>query len=312
VTHSGADEWCFAVEDTGIGIDGKVMAGIFEPFQQGPVSKSSGGAGLGLAIARRQTELMGGNLTATSEPGKGSVFTATVRLAPATGTRLEPVGHSPGRVRHLAAGTALRVLVVDDIAENRRVLSAMLSQIGCEIVLAGNAEQALEVSRVSRPQIVFMDIRSPASHGVGAARNWIAEFLPAGLKIIATSASALDRDREECLMAGCDDFVAKPFRAERIYECLRHVAGVEFDYEAAAESPASGTFDLGQITLPQELATRLTVAAELHSATVLKNCLADVENLGPAGTQLACHLRGFLASYDMKSIQRLIAQIPVA
>jgi hypothetical protein len=87
---------------------------------------------------------------------------------------------------------------------------------------------------------------------------------------------------------------------------------VEFEYEAPAECLASGTFDLGQIALPQELATRLTVAAELHSATVLKNCLADVENLGPAGTQLARHLRGFLASYDMKSIQRLIAQIPVA
>ncbi len=312
VTPAGPDKWRFSVEDTGIGIDGKILAGIFEPFQQGPTSKSAGGAGLGLAIARRQAELMEGNLTVTSEPGKGSVFTATVRLAPATGTRLEPAGHSPGRVRHLAAGTSLRVLVVDDIAENRGVLSAMLSQIGCEIVLAGNAEQAAEVSRVSRPQIVFMDIRSPANNGVGAARNWIAEFLPAGLKIIATSASALDRDREECLMAGCDDFVAKPFRAERIYECLRHVAGVEFEYEAPAECPASGTFDLGQITLPQELATRLTVAAELHSATVLKNCLADVENLGPAGAQLARHLRGFLASYDMKSIQRLIAQIPVA
>jgi signal transduction histidine kinase/CheY-like chemotaxis protein len=312
VATAGPDEWRFSVEDTGIGIEEEVLAGIFEPFQQGPASKSSGGAGLGLAIARRQAGLMGGNLTVTSERGKGSVFTATVPLAAAICTRLEPAAHSPGKVRHLAAGITLRVLVVDDIAENRGVLSAMLSQIGCEIVLAGNAEQAAEVSRVSRPQIVFMDVRSPANNGFGTARKWIEEFRPAGLKIIATSASALDRDREECLKAGCDDFVAKPFRAERIYECLRHVAGVEFEYETPVPGSASGTFDLGQITLPQELATRLTVAAELHSATVLKNCLTDVERLGPAGERLARHLRGFLASYDMKSIQRLIAQIPVA
>jgi len=64
--------------------------------------------------------------------------------------------------------------------------------------------------------------------------------------------------------------------------------------------------------LPQELATRLTMAAELHSATVLKNCLTDVEALGPAGERLARHLREFLSSYDMKTIQRLVAQIPAA
>lgn len=70
--------------------------------------------------------------------------------------------------------------------------------------------------------------------------------------------------------------------------------------------------DLGQLTLPEDLAARLVMAAELHSATVMKNCLLEVEQLGPAGDRLAKHLRGFLASYDMASIQRLLAQIPVA
>jgi signal transduction histidine kinase/CheY-like chemotaxis protein len=307
-----ADEvWNFTVEDTGVGIDAAMLGRIFDPFQQGGDPLKTGGTGLGLAIAKRQMELMEGSISVHSKPGMGSSFTASVRLPAATPREaMRPVA---GKVRHLAKGTRLRVLVVDDIAENRGVLSAMLSQIGCEVVLAGNGSQALEVTRVSRPQIVFMDIRLPGLDGLEATRRLISEFAPSGLKIIATSASALAQDREQCLKAGCDDFVAKPFRAERIYECLRHVPGISFDQDEPEQDLSEGsTFDLGQITLPQELATRLTVAAELHSATVLKNCLTDVELLGPAGERLARHLRGFLASYDMKTIQRLIAQIPVA
>ncbi|MEO5912849.1 MAG: CHASE domain-containing protein [Luteolibacter sp.] len=313
IERGDADEWRFTVEDTGTGIDAGSLDKIFEPFQQGSDAPPSGGTGLGLAIARRQAELMGGDLTVRSELGVGSAFTLTVRLAPSDTAPATPARTVRGKVRQLAEGTRLRALVVDDIAENRGALSAMLSQIGCEVVLAGNGSQAMEVTRISRPQIVFMDIRLPALDGIEATRKLIAEFAPAGLKVIATSASALAQDREECLKAGCDDFVAKPFRAERIYECLRHVPDVRFDYDPPEAVTAPDiTFDLGQITLPQELATRLTVAAELHSATVLKNCLIDVEDLGPAGERLSHHLRGFLSSYDMKSIQRLIAQLPVA
>ncbi len=313
VGRAGGDMWDFSVEDTGIGIGEPLLEKIFEPFQQGAGSTRAGGTGLGLAIARRQAELMGGQLAVRSEPGAGSTFTLSVPLPASGASQTAPIRTAHGKVRRLAEGSRLRALVVDDIAENRGVLSAMLSQIGCEVVLAGNGNQALEVTRVSRPQIVFMDIRLPGLDGIEATRKLISEFAPAGLKIIATSASALAQDREECLKAGCDDFVAKPFRAERIYECLRHVPDIRFEYDTPeAEQFSDNTFDLGQITLPQELATRLTVAAELHSATVLKNCLTDVEELGPAGIRLSRHLREFLSSYDMKSIQRLIAQIPVA
>ena len=137
---------------------------------------------------------------------------------------------------------------------------------------------------------------------------------PTAPKIIATSASALTHERDRYLQAGCDDFVAKPFRTERIYGCLRQWLGVEFEHAAARRRRRSSedTLDLRQLTLPEDLAARLTMAAELHSATVLKSCLLEVETLGPAGERVAAHLRTFLASYDMKTIQRLVAQIPVA
>ena len=107
--------------------------------------------------------------------------------------------------------------------------------------------------------------------------------------------------------------MAKPFRAERIYGCLKHLLGTEFLYKDEPSEAESGeSVDLLQLTLPEELAARLTMAAELHSATVLKGCLVEMEQLGTAGHRLAQHLRTFLASYDMKTIQRVVAQIPVS
>jgi len=141
----------------------------------------------------------------------------------------------------------------------------------------------------------------------------IGEYGALGLKIVATSASALEHESEMYLKAGCDDFVAKPFRAERIYAALQHFLDVEFEYEeppAGASAPQS--LDLGRIELPEPLVVRLVMAAELHSTTVLKQCLCEVEQTGPAGLRLAEHLRQFMASYDMETIQRIIAQIPVA
>ncbi len=305
------ERWRFEVEDTGPGIPEASTLRIFEPFQQESSARSSGGTGLGLAIARRQVETLGGVIGLRSTEGKGSCFHVELELPPAAAHALSRV-RKP-EVLRLAPGSGVRALVVDDIPENREVLACMLTLIGCEVVLAENGRQAVEVVRVSRPQIVFMDMRMPEFDGIEATRRIIAEFGAEEVKIVATSASALAHERAECLKAGCDDFVAKPFRAERIYGCLKHLLGTEFLYkEEPCEAGSGESVDLLQLTLPEELAARLTMAAELHSATVLKGCLAEMEQLGTAGRRLAQHLRTFLASYDMKTIQRVVAQIPIS
>ncbi|MEO6742671.1 MAG: response regulator, partial [Chthoniobacteraceae bacterium] len=205
-----------------------------------------------------------------------------------------------------------RALVVDDIRENRDVLSTMLAAIGCEVVLAENGRQALEAVAVSRPGIIFMDMRMPELDGLEATRRIVSDYGRFGVKVVATSASALEHQCETYLHAGCDDVVAKPFRSERIYESLRDLLGVEFEYSSAPtdEEPAA-LLDLGSIALPEDLVLRLAMAAELHSATVMKNCLLEVERTGAAGKRLAEHLRGFMASYDMETIQKIVAQIPI-
>ncbi len=303
--------WTFEVRDSGPGIGVEAQRAIFEPFQQGPGVRGSGGTGLGLTIARRQVDLMGGTLEMQSELGAGSRFFFTLDL-PGAAPRLSAGADALREVEHLAEGYDVRALVVDDIRENREVLSTLLAVIGCEIILAENGRQALEAVSASRPDIVFMDMRMPEIDGLEATRRIVRDYGAGGLKIVATSASALEHERERYLEAGCDDFVAKPFRGERIYAALKNLLGVEFDYKAregGAEQPSM--LDLGRIVLSEDLAARLMMAAELHSATVLKNCLKEVEETGPPGQRLAAHLREFLSSYDMDMIQKIVAQIPV-
>jgi signal transduction histidine kinase/CheY-like chemotaxis protein len=310
VTPHENDAWQFAVCDTGIGIPGNAQLAIFDPFQQGPGARGQGGTGLGLTIARRQVELMGGKLEVQSEPGRGSTFFFTVRLPAVAGRASIPL--ETREVERLARGSQVRALVVDDIRENREVLSAMLAAIGCEIILAENGRQALEAVSVSRPNVVFMDMRLPEIDGLEATRRIVSDYGANGLKVVAMSASALEHERQMYLKAGCDDFIAKPFRTARLYDCLHHLLGVEFDYrKSEALNGHAHTLDLGRIVLPEELVTRLMMAAELHSATVLKNCLREVEETGASGQRLAGHLREFLASYDMEMIQKIVAQIAV-
>jgi signal transduction histidine kinase/CheY-like chemotaxis protein len=310
MTKGPGGAWTFDVSDTGPGIDPAAQRAIFEPFQQGPGVRGCGGTGLGLTIARRQVELMGGMLEVRSELGEGSRFFFTLTLPDAT-VRASAGSNALREVEHLAEGYEVRALIVDDIRENREVLSTLLAVVGCEIILAENGRQALEAVSASRPDIVFMDMRMPEIDGLEATRRIVRDYGAGELKVVATSASALEHERERYLEAGCDDFVAKPFRGERIYASLKNLLGVEFEYKERPRGDEMSELDLGRISLSEDLSTRLMMAAELHSATVLKNCLKEVEETGPSGQRLAAHLREFLASYDMNMIQKIVAQIPV-
>ncbi len=311
IRRGDANQWHFEVSDTGPGIAPEWQDVVFKPFAQGPNLERLGGTGLGLTIARRQVELMGGRLLVDSQPGRGSRFHFTLALAPGTGAGRTAAAGAP-EVEHLAPGCAVRALVVDDIRENREVLSLMLTMIGCEVLLAENGRQAVEAAHVSHPAIIFMDIRLPEMSGLEATRQLIEELGPKCPKIVATSASVLEHERTSYLQAGCHDFAAKPFRAERIYACLKSLLGVGYIYRQSPADPAAAEpINLSEITLPEDLVTRLVMAAELHSTTVLKNCLKQIEEIGPRERRLAEHLRGFLTSYDMETIQRIVAQIPV-
>ena len=291
-----------------MGIPYEHQAAILEPFEQGGEEASRGGTGLGLTIARRQIELMGGTLAFESEPEGGSRFFFTVPLEPAAG-EVRPLSSDVGRtVVGLAEGYRVKALVADDVQENRDVLSMILSDVGVEVIAAESGGQAIEQVRSHRPDIVFMDIRMPGMDGLEAAGQILSEFGRGSVKSVAGSASALTHERERYLAAGFEAFIPKPFLAERIYNCLANLLEVEYEY-ADEEAKQAAPLDLSEIELPEDLLLRLRNAAELYSTTELKGYLDEVERLGESGRRLAGHLRSLLESYDMKGIEEVLAEI---
>jgi signal transduction histidine kinase/CheY-like chemotaxis protein len=310
------ERWRFEVVDTGLGIPDEERDDIFKPFHQGSGAQHQGGTGLGLAIARRQVELLGGKLELESERGIGSCFYFELPLVPAT----DAVEKVSSRVVRLAPGHTVRALVVDDNRENRDVLGRMLTAVGCEVLFAANGDEALQYFRADgapasgapepgQPAIVFLHLLLPGASGVETARNIVAEAKGRAPKIVAHTASALPRHREEARAAGCVDFIAKPFEAEKLYECLERHLGVAFERETVDEPQTSAIIAAESVCLPEELSARLMVAAELHSTTALKSCLQELRGGSPEAERLAEEIRQLMRSYDMDSIQRLLMRV---
>jgi signal transduction histidine kinase/CheY-like chemotaxis protein len=298
----------FDVIDTGPGIPPALRELIFEPFQQGPLASAVGGTGLGLAIAKKQVEVMGGELLLESPPEGGARFHFTIPLSPALRALADPTRE----VERLAPGSHVRVLVVDDIRENREILCQLLERVGCEVLVTTNGMEAIEAACASPLDVIFMDIRLPGINGLESIQRIREHLKERAPKIIAISASAFEHEKALYLREGCDDFIAKPFRTEQIFASLSNLLNVAFTYRPQNKSQAdSPLIDLAGTPLPEDLVNRMVVAGELHSATVLKRCLKEMEDLGPVEKRLAFHLRDFLARCDMVAIQSIIAQIPV-
>ncbi len=298
----------FEIIDTGSGISPEDQAKIFEPFQQGLAGTTKGGAGLGLAIVRRYIEVMKGEFGVESELGKGSRFFFTVPFKSA----IEEIEVCPTdaeeRVVHLAEGYSVKALVADDIEGNRDVLSRILTNIGCEVLLAEDGRQALEMVREHQPDIIFMDIRMPVMTGPEAAEQIWEEFGRTAFKIVAVSASALKHEQQGYLDVGFDGFIPKPFRYEEICECLATFLGVEYEKEEEAQPSESEPAEAIGLSLPEELLTRLKSAAELYRVTELEGHLHEVEELGAEGQKLAEQLRRLIRNYDMEAILNILSE----
>jgi CheY-like chemotaxis protein len=290
-----------------MGISHQDQAKIFDPFHQGEQSARKGGTGLGLAIAKRYIDLMGRELELESELGRGSRFFFTIPLADAASdTFAEPSQWS--EVTQLASGYHVKALIADDNEVNRNVLSKMLADLGVEVIEAEHGQQAVQMFREHQPEIVFMDIRMPFMDGMEAAQKIMEECGKDHFKLVAISASTLKHEQQTYFDAGFDDFISKPFRFERVCECLATLLDVEFERGESkkAEAPAK---EISAVSLPEELLSRLRSSAELHKVTELKAHLNEVAELGSEGQQLAQRLRELIRNYDLEAVLKILSEI---
>ena len=231
----------FAVEDTGIGISAHALPTLFERFTQADtsVTRRFGGTGLGLAICRELVTLLGGSITVDSTPGTGSVFRFSILCTPGDATLLD--GAADNALPALPALPPLRVLAVDDNGINREILRKMLERAGHTVDVAEDGQQAVEMTRDTRFDVVLMDVQMPTMDGLTATRLIRALPPPANrVPVVALTAHASGSSRPECLAAGMDGFAAKPLRPAQLFGEIAAV--VQRDQDAAGGEAADQPF----------------------------------------------------------------------
>jgi signal transduction histidine kinase/CheY-like chemotaxis protein len=224
VVEDGAPWVEFAVSDEGVGMTPAQLASVFDAFAQADktTQRDYGGTGLGLAISRRFCQLLGGDVSATSEPGVGSEF--CVRL-PASVSE-EPESAEPSATATPAGATKVvegapggpTVLVIDDDPEARDLLLRHLSKDGCRVVTTGGAREGLELARELHPDLITLDVQMPDMDGWQALSEIKADPQLARIPVILVT---ILEDRNLGYALGAAEYVTKPVSRERIRQLLR-------------------------------------------------------------------------------------------
>jgi len=302
-----------AVKDTGPGIPPEEISRLFNKFEQTSAGRASQtGTGLGLAISQQYARLLGGYITVESQVGKGSTFTFEVPLEPVFET--EQIQRKiQSSARRLAPGVPeCRVLVVDDLEENRRFLLELLLLSGFVSRAVASGAEALTVAAEWRPQLVLMDTRMPEMDGLETIRRLRAGPENSALKIISLSAMAYEEDQAAALKAGADDFVAKPVPVPELLEKIGQLLKLAYVPLVPELAPAVA----GRIPSRAETATALARLSEswrnqLHDDLVLAdfNRVEEmIKSLQPPHAKLAEALRQLTSQFDAESLLNLLAE----
>lgn len=296
------------VEDTGVGIEKEALDRIFDSFEQGDPSTNSG-TGLGLAISKALVRKMGGRISVESVPGQGSAFTVKWPMEKAE-TVLDKEMFEK-RITGLVPGQSTRrILVADDQAENRKLLTELLNKAGFELREAENGKAAVDIFKNWSPHLIWMDIRMPVMDGYTAASQ--IRGLPGGgeVKIVAVTAGAFDDQQVKVLEAGCDTILIKPFREHDVYRIMADLLGIESSSERicqALDEPMDDELMSHKLSqLPEKQKAVLKFGALALDRDMMFEVVKQIRENDP---HIASGIKRLLDNFEMSRLQGLLKKM---
>ncbi|MDM8544406.1 ATP-binding protein, partial [Desulfococcaceae bacterium HSG9] len=305
----------FEIEDTGPGIASEETDKVFEAFVQTETGmKTQEGSGLGLPISKKFVQLMGGDITIKSEPGRGTTFTFDIQAGIADAAEIT-AAQSARRAIALEPGQpCYRILIVDDKSDNRKLLVKLLNPFGFIVREAVNGREAVEIWNQWQPHLILMDIRMPVMNGYEAVRKIRDEELKLKNEkpetrhtaIIAVSANAYEEERAAAISKGCDDFLRKPFRETAIFDLMTKHSDIRFIYEkekTESEKRKKALTPEALATLPDDVITEFRRAALIADlAAAMRLC----EQIRLENEPLADALAKLVSDFRFDTLQKLL------
>jgi signal transduction histidine kinase/CheY-like chemotaxis protein len=301
----------FEVEDTGSGIAPDELDTLFEAFVQTQTGQqSSEGTGLGLSIVHSFVQLMGGEISVSSQVGKGTVFKFDIKVSVVEAADIKRQQPTRQVVALEPNQPSYRILVVDDRWYNRQLLIKLLSPLGFDVQDAGNGQEALAIWDRWEPHLIFMDMRMPVMDGYEATKRIKANIKGQATAVLALTASTLEEERAIVLSAGCDDYIRKPFKEADIFEAIRNHIGVRYIYEQPTTAPTSTETDSDALTpaalaaLPSDLVTNLHQSISELDVELMQSYIAQIGKLNaPLANALAALAKKFQYEQLLKLTQ---------
>ncbi len=307
--NSLSDKIDFEIEDTGQGISEHELESLFEAFVQTQAGqKSQEGTGLGLTIAQNFIQLMGGEISVTSQVGSGTLFKFNIK---ANFVKTSDFQQQPSR-RAIAIAPnqpCYRLLIVDDRWDNRQLLVKLLSPFGFELTEASNGLEAIKIWEESSPHLIFMDMRMPVMDGYEAAQQIKNTINGQATVIIAVTASSFEEEKAVVLSCGCDDFVRKPFREKNILNILQKYLSLELIFEEVNPIDVNTDWEVNVLTKSALAALPFELIVNLQQAIThldLEQMQSVVRKIGVLEQSLAKAIEVSLKNFQYEKLLDLI------
>jgi signal transduction histidine kinase/CheY-like chemotaxis protein len=298
----------FEVADSGIGMSAQQLGRIFQPFEQvATAQRREGGTGLGLAISQQLVRLMGGNIDVVSEPGKGSTFWFDIDVPIATAA---PATAAPQETLVGYDGERKRLLVVDDVPQNRAMMLDLLQDAGFIVAAATNGLECLVLLDSFKPDLILMDVMMPVMDGNETTRR--IRMMPGwgAIPIVAVTASATAEDERKSRDAGASAFLAKPIDHDLLLRTIGALLSLKWVTELPLTQPSApaDVDDTAMVVPPAEEIEALWQMVQIGNMRQIRERAAILRGLDPAYARFADRLDTLAQGYHSKQLAAFVAR----